>query len=376
MSAWWPVVVLCAFVGALLLAHRLPACAPLFRWLPVPLWCYALPMAAASLGWLPSSAPAYRTLTSAVLPFALTLLMFGIEVRTLARIGAPALAATAVGSLSIVAGAPLVAALFAKHVPAEAWKGVGTLAATWTGGSMNLLALKTILATPESMFTSLIVVDALVAYSWMALLVGLAPHRASIDRWLKAEPLPAPALPDRLPDTGRRGTGGAVLAALLITIGSSLLAARLPANALVTSRHGWTILLATSGGLAGSFVMRGGAGAERVGYPCLYLVLSAMGAQASLSALRSTPVWIAIGFGTALVHGITMLGLGTLLRLPLGLLATASQANLGGVASTPLVGAVYEQRLAAVGLVLALGCNAAGTYLGLAAAAVSRWLLP
>ena len=246
---------------------------------------------------------------------------------------------------------------------------------------MNLLALKTLLDTPEPIFTSLIVVDALVAYSWMALLVGLAPHRASIDRWLHARPMATPA---RVADLGAASHAGsrhvirALLCALLITIGSSWIAAQLPTNVLISSRHGWVILLATSLALAGSSVTglrRCREGAERLGYPCLYLVLSAMGAQASLSALHATPVWLLIGGGTALVHGLTMLITGRWLRLPLGLLATASQANLGGVASTPLVGAVYEQSLAAVGLLLAVGCNALGTYLGLCAAMLSRWLL-
>ena len=380
MTAWAPVVALCAIVAAVLSLHRTARCAPVFRWLPAPLWCYALPMAAAWLGWLPGNAPAYRVLTSTVLPFALTLLLLGVDLRTIARAGWPALAATAIGSVSIVVGAPLVAVLFSSRLPAEAWKGVGALAATWTGGSMNLLALKTILGTPESMFTSLIVVDACVTYSWMALLVGLAPHRAPIDRWLQARPMAAPAGASdesAKPGAGGAWVAGAFLCALLITTGASWLASRLPTNAVVTSRQGWVILLATSAALASASrqgLRRCREAAERLGYPCLYVVLAAMGAQASLSALRATPVWLLIGAGTALAHGLTMIVAGRLLRLPLGVLATASQANLGGVASTPLVGAVYEQSLAAVGLLLAVGCNAVGTYLGLAAAMLSRWL--
>jgi uncharacterized membrane protein len=109
--------------------------------------------------------------------------------------------------------------------------------------------------------------------------------------------------------------------------------------------------------------------------PCLYLVLAAMGAQASLEALRSAPVWVVFGFGVAAVHGAVMLLGGRLLRLPLSMLATASQANLGGVASTPLVGAVYDLRLAPVGLLLAIGCNAVGTYWGLCSAFLAKLLL-
>ena len=76
-----------------------------------------------------------------------------------------------------------------------------------------------------------------------------------------------------------------------------------------------------------------------------------------------------------LVHGTTLLVAGRLFRIPLGILATASQANIGGLVSAPLVGAVYRRSLAPVGLLLAIDGNAAGTYLGLAAATFCQWVL-
>ncbi|MBI4354530.1 MAG: DUF819 family protein, partial [Candidatus Omnitrophica bacterium] len=75
---------------------------------------------------------------------------------------------------------------------------------------------------------------------------------------------------------------------------------------------------------------------------------------------------------SAVLHGCLMLAAGRWLRLPLGLLATASQANFGGVISAPLVGAVYHERLVPIGLCLALLGNALGTYLGLLSASLSR----
>ena len=380
MSTWWPDAFLVAIVTAVLAAERRAALKGLFHWLPVPLWCYALPMAATSLGWLPGGHPAYPMLIQRLLPFALGLLLLGVDLPSVLRMGWRVLAATALGSVSIVLGAPLVAWALHRHLPPEAWKGVGTLAATWTGGSMNLLALKVMLDTPDAIFTSLIVVDALIAYSWMAILVGLSNVQAPIDRWLRAKPL------DLLPTADSTGNQAAQardivfsgFCSLLLTIGVQAVAPRLPTNVLVNSRSGWVVLLVTTLALGGSLVgpiRRLGRSAPTLGYPCLYLVLAAMGAQASVAAVRSAPVWVTVGVGIALVHGLTMLIGGRLLRLPLGVLATASQANLGGVASTPLVGAVYDQRLAPIGLLLAIGLNAVGTYLGLCAALVARLFL-
>lgn len=380
MSDGWPVVVLVLMVAAILIASHQPALAALFRWLPVPLWCYGLPMIATSFGWLPSGHLIYRTLVDGLLPFALGLLLLGVDLPSVLRVGWRALAATAFGSAGVVVGGPLIAWTLQGWLPPDAWKGIGTLAATWTGGSMNLLALATILDTPKAMFTSLIIVDALVTYSWMALLVGLAGWRGPIDRWLHAQPL---ALPNPTPSAEtNRGAGWAGLAcvtvALALTAAALGLAARLPTNSVVSSRSGWVVLLVTTLALVGSLlrpIRRISRVAGSIGMPCLYVVLAAMGAQASFAALSSAPIWISIGVGVALVHGLTMLVVGRLFRLPLAVLATASQANLGGVASTPLVAAVYDQRLVPVGLLLAVGLNALGTYFGLIAATLSRWLV-
>jgi uncharacterized membrane protein len=75
------------------------------------------------------------------------------------------------------------------------------------------------------------------------------------------------------------------------------------------------------------------------------------------------------------VHGLLLLIAGRWLRAPLGLLAVASQANIGGVVSAPLVGAVYDRSLAPVGLLLAMAGNAVGTYVGWAAALLCRLIV-
>jgi uncharacterized membrane protein len=347
-----------------------------------------LPLVAVTLGLLPSGSKTYRALNDLLLPFALGLLLLGIDWQSVFRAGWRMLAATAIGCASIVAGAPLVAWLLRAHLPAEAWKGVGTLAATWTGGSMNLLAMRTLLQTPEPIFASLIIVDALIAYTWMALLVGLAAFQSPIDRWLGAKPVNSEGKPEVSPSDARlrlaaspsllRAKWLCILLALALAWVAQTLSHLLPITPLVSSQSGWTVLLVTTFALSASWarpVQSFGRHASSVGYPCLYLVLAAVGSQANLAALWSAPIWVVLGACIALTHGISMLLVGKLLRLPLRILATASQANLGGVVSTPLVAAVYEHQLAPAGLLLAIGCNALGTYLGMCSAFVARIVL-
>ena len=381
MSSALPAAVLLVIVAGILLAQHRPALAPLFRWLPVPLWCYALPMLAVTFGWLPRNHPAYPAITGRGLPIALGLLLLGVDLPAVMRTGWRVVSAALIGAAGILLGAAAGVWLLRAHLPSEAWKGAAALAGTWTGGTMNLLALRSILQTPETIFAPLIAVDAIIAYGWMALLVAASGAQQPIDRWLRAETAVPLAEPGAPPDAARphqtRAAIACLLIALALTWGAQSLSVLLPTSRVVSSAAGWTVLLVTTGALALSLapdVRRLGAHGSLAGYPCLYLVLAATGAQARLDALWSTPVWVLLGVIIVVVHGVALLLAGRLLRVPLALLATASQANIGGVVSAPLVGAVYHQSLAPVGLLLALAGNAVGTYLGLLAAGLCRWV--
>ncbi len=378
----WPSAVLITIVVGILAASHQPRLQRLFTWLPTPLWCYALPLVAVSLGWLPSGHPSYRSLTSDLLPIALGMLLLGVDLSSIARAGGRALIAAVAGAVGVILGTPLSAWVLHRALPADAWKGAGTLAGTWTGGTMNLLALRTLLDTPETMFAPLIVVDAVVAYSWMALLVAASGYESSINRWLGASTR-VDASPDAASEPHASGPHLPPLILCLaltgaLTLLSRGLGAHLPVSNLISSPAGWTIFLVTTASLGCSLMpsmRRIGAHGAALGYPLLYVVLAATGAQASLAGLRSAPAWIGVGALTLLLHGGLLVIVGRMLRIPLGLLATASQANIGGMVSAPLVGAVYHRSLAPVGLLLAMVGNALGTYLGLVAASLSRMFL-
>ncbi|MBI3324876.1 MAG: DUF819 family protein [Candidatus Omnitrophica bacterium] len=371
MQTWWPVLVLVGLVALLLVLSRRPAGERLFRWLPIPLWCYLTPMILRAAGWLPVTKAVCVGITDQLLPVAMGLLLLGLDIAALRRIGSQAIIAMLVGTVSIVLGGPLLLFAFRSQLPPEAWKSVGTLAATWTGGSLNMLAIQTILDVPDAAFAPLVVVDAVVAYGWMACLISCRALAASINRWLGAS---ATQTERRVPDVEsgvpwrRQASLRAAALAVWLAWFCRGLARLLPIGRMVASTTGWVILLVTSMALVLSCmpaVRRVGRHGAAIGYPCLYVVLASLGAQASLSALAATPVWLLLGLSWLVVHAVALLAAGRIFRLPVGVLATASQANVGGVVSAPLVGAVYDQALAPVGLILAVLGNALGTYLGL-----------
>jgi uncharacterized membrane protein len=62
------------------------------------------------------------------------------------------------------------------------------------------------------------------------------------------------------------------------------------------------------------------------------------------------------------------------LKAPLFFLAVGSQANVGGVASAPVVASVFHPALASVGVLLGVLGYVVGTYAGLLAAFLLRWI--
>jgi uncharacterized membrane protein len=106
----------------------------------------------------------------------------------------------------------------------------------------------------------------------------------------------------------------------------------------------------------------------------LYFVLASIGARTSLTSLADAPLMIVVGVVWVLIHGALILAAGRLFRAPMALLAAASQANMGGTASAPVVAEIYHPGLAPVGLLLAVLGSILGTFLGIFCAHICRFL--
>ena len=180
-----PALLAAVLVGIVALVH-LAARTPALRWAfivtPIPFWCYVLPMVGTTLGWWPATSPLYTTLSQYLLPICLVLLLIGTDLPALARLSRSALIVMLAGSVGIMGGMVLAVTLWHRWLPATAWMGLGALAGSWTGGSMNLLAVKEALNMPDAAIAPIIVVDTIVAYSWMALLLLLSSCTSDASR--------------------------------------------------------------------------------------------------------------------------------------------------------------------------------------------------
>jgi uncharacterized membrane protein len=385
------VAALLAFEGLALYAASMPRLKWLFKYVPFMFWVYFLPMLANSGGLFQAQhdsagkiiTPVQDAIVAYCLPASLVLLLINVDMRAILRLGAAALAVMAAGALGVIVGGPVVLLIFRHWLLPDMWKGIAALSGSWIGGSANMIAVGEGVRIPGSMYNMMVVVDTIVVYFWMALLMLLSGRQEWFDRWNRSRMGMLDELRSRAAAEGPGVSHPITLRhiVLMFSIASAgcaaamWLSAAMPTVAGMIGPATWAIILASTIGLGLSATPARRLerfGASAVGYGLLYLVLAAIGSKASLADLAAAPVMVLAGLVWVTIHGLFLLAAGRLLRAPLALLATASQANIGGTASAPVVAEVYQPGLAPVGLLLAVLGNIFGTYLGLCCAALCR----
>lgn len=382
-------------VGIVLLVSygsRIKFLSSLFRITPVPFWCYFLPMVLATLGILPRESIVYTFFSKQLLPICLVFLLIGTDLRSIAKLGKTALVAMFTGTIGILIGAVSSFVIFERWLPENSWMGFGALTGSWIGGSANMLAVKEGLGVPDSIFAPLVIVDAFLAYSWMGILIAASGWQRKwdkrIDKW-DARTIP-PTVIARSPATEGGGAtkqsheiastdfvslAMTTLLALTLSLLSQWLGSKLPTIGGIFTSYTWTILLVTTLSLGFSLTPLSRFSTEKtmsLGYFLLFLLLTSIGAKVDIRSILTAPLFLAAGAVWILIHAVILLLVGRLCRIPLFFLATASQANIGGPVSAPIVAAVYQPKLASIGLLMAILGNVMGTYLGLLSASICR----
>ena len=356
-----------------------------FQFLPFVFWIYFLPMVASTIGIIDPSSEIYKKITTYLLPASLFLLLITVDINAILKLGKTALLMFFAGSLGVMLGAPLVFFLFKNWIGPDFWSGFGALSASWTGGSANMIAVKEAIGTPDHVFSTMQIVDTIVPYVWMGMLVSAVGMQAMYDRWNRSDPRILDNLLKRVESVKRSAPPSLRLGpvVLIIVLGilasllSQYLAKFLPQIKDMISTYTWVIVIVSGVGLALSLSpMRQleALGSTRVGYFILYFVLASIGARASLANISSTLLVILAGFLIVSIHAAVTILVGRWIRAPMFLAVVASQANIGGVASAPIVAEIYQPGFASVGLLLAILGNIVGTYVGILTAQLCRFV--
>lgn len=272
----------------------------------------------------------------------------------------------------------------------ELWRGLSTIAGSWIGGGANQAAMKEIFEVDDLVYSSMIVVDVIVANIWMAFLLIGAAQSDKIDKILKADNSSITALKEKVKAFRDKVTKTATTTDLFILfavafggvalahLGADLVTPMfknineasnnwLSDNGLNTLMSGffWLIVIATTFGVGLSFTKARnleGVGASKFGSVFIYILVATIGMKMNIGEVFKNPGLFAIGLIWMLVHVITLLGVAKLIKAPFFFVAVGSQANVGGAASAPIVASAFDSSLAPVGALMAVLGYALGTY--------------
>jgi len=363
-----------------------------YKFIPTLLLCYFIPSIFNSFGIISGEeSNLYFVASRYLLPTSLVLLTISIDLPEIKKLGPKAIIMFLTATAGIILGGPLailIVSAFAPDVvggvgPDAVWRGLTTVAGSWIGGGANQAAMKEIFNVSDTLFSSMIAVDVIVANIWMAFLLYGAGINERIDAKLQADNSAITELKEKieayraqilripdLTDTLKVMTVGFGVTAIA-HLGADNIAPWISESApwlakfSLTSKFFWLIVLATTFALGLSFTKAReleGVGASRYGSLFLYILVATIGMKMNIMAIFENPGLFVVGLIWITFHAILLIVVAKIIRAPFFFLAVGSQANIGGAASAPIVASAFHPSLAPVGVLLAVLGYAIGTY--------------
>jgi uncharacterized membrane protein len=321
---------------------------------------------------------AQRLLTTQLLPALLFLLMVTCDLRAILAVGPRVLAVFASAMASILVAIILAFLLFRNVLPADGWKMLAALSATWTGGSANLVAVKQIIGLADSSLPPVLLADALCYSIWVLVLFSTGAFAARFNKWTRASASPYPQLSNPAAEDSAE-PGGILLwlgVALLVGLGAARVATLLPVSSMLTTTS-WTVLIST---LAGLVVARTPlarvAGPGPLASALLAVLVAVLASQSNFHGIAAAPLFILCGVCVMAIHIGLLALLARMFRFDLYLCGISSLAQVGGVASAPVLAATYTPILVPIAVLLAMLGLILGTGIGLFMASVLSALAP
>ncbi|WP_310739958.1 DUF819 family protein, partial [Psychrilyobacter sp. S5] len=117
----------------------------------------------------------------------------------------------------------------------------------------------------------------------------------------------------------------------------------------------WLILLSTVAGIIGGMTsLSRVTGSKQLSNIMLYTMIALIASSANFGELTEAPVYIIAGLVILGVHAILMVVLAKIFKPDLFTCCIASCANIGGVASSPVIAGAYNEALVPVGVLMGI----------------------
>lgn len=240
------------------------------------------------------------------------------------------------------------------------------------GGTANMVAIQGALDLPDSAMGYTLLIDSIDYAIWVMILLALVPFAKRFNLWSKADTSVIDEVGERLA-LKEENKKPMDFASLFLLLGASLLvsalaqygASFLPTTSFLTTTT-WIVIIATVTGIV--FAMTPLAkisGSSELANIMLYLIVALIASRANFAELTEAPLYIFAGFVIIAIHATIMVIFAKLFKLDLFSLGVASLANIGGVASAPILASAYSKALIPIGVLMAMMGYILGTFGGL-----------
>jgi uncharacterized membrane protein len=369
----FPFLSLLVFIASLLVYLESRSRSRLFEYLPAIVLLYFTIMTLASLGvWSKTEQinMLYKGVKSNLLPAMIFLMLLQSDIRKILKLGRKILLTFFLASLSIGIGFIVMFAFLHDSFDSSAWKAFGALSGSWMGGTGNMVAIQGALALPDSKMGYVLLIDSIDYAIWVMILLALVPLAKGFNRWSGADGTILESLKEQLED---RKIEAVTFPSLFMLLGLSLmvsvvaqeLALLLPTTDFFTQTT-WVVLFATIAGIImGMTPLSKHQSASILANVMLYLIVALIASRANFAELAQAPLYIVAGFIIIMIHASVMVLFAKIFKLDLFSLGVASLANIGGVASAPILAGAYHKALIPIGVLMAMMGYIIGTFMGL-----------
>ena len=349
--------------------------AKIFEYLPAIVIIYFAVMLLSTFGlWQKSESvtTAYKFLKSNLLPAMIFLMLLSADMREIFKLGKKMLLTFLLASVSIAIGFIGTFALFHTYFEPDSWKPFAALSGSWMGGTANMVAIQGALDLPDSAMGYTLLIDSIDYAIWVMILLALVPFAKKFNLWSKADTSAIDEVGERLAlkEEAKKPIGFTSLF-ILLSVGlvvSALAqygASFLPTTSFLTTTT-WVVIIATLAGIL--FAMTPLAklsGSSVLANIMLYLIVALIASRANFTELTEAPLYIMAGFVIIAIHVSIMVLFAKFFKLDLFSLGVASLANIGGVASAPILASAYSKALIPIGVLMAMMGYIVGTFGGL-----------
>lgn len=356
-----------------------------FKYVPAVVLCYLLAMLLCTLKtWdMEETKATYSALKNNLTYAMIFAMLLRCDIRKVLRLGPKMLVGFFAATLTIMVGFIGAFLIMKNFIGSDSWMGLGALCGSWIGGSGNMVAVQAALNIGEADMGYALVIDSIDYSLWVMLLLWAIHLAPRFNKWTRADTTRLDEVSIRLEEEAKSNTKPVTFQSLILLIGCAFLVSAVATNVGeqlyawtgFSDKATWTVLFVTVVSLIAAVTPLGKvAGSQEVSNLLLYVVIALLASRASLLELGDAPAWIITGFIVLAIHCILMILICKLLKLDLFTAGVASLANIGGMASAPVLAGSYSGSLVPVGILMALMGYVVGTPLATLCANIMKML--